>query len=126
MPSRSQPSFFFGDCELPSLTIGEPEDPLGEQSKNFEEPIGEEKHISPNQSMAENVNNEILHIKEANGEAIMKNIIPATLPHFHGLNYEDPHTLMFEFVVICRTYDYASDEKKLKLFPSTLKDAALR
>ena len=33
---------------------------------------------------------------------------------------------MFEFFVVCRTYDYTSDDQKLKLFPSTLKDAALR
>jgi len=33
---------------------------------------------------------------------------------------------MFGFFVLFRTYDYAEDEKKLKLFPSTLKDAALR
>jgi len=30
---------------------------------------------------------------------------------------------MIKFVVVCRTYDYTFDEKKLKLFPSTLKDA---
>ena len=56
----------------------------------------------------------------------MKNIIPSALPHFHGLTTEDPDNFLFEFVVICRTYDYAEDEKKLKLFPSTLKDVALR
>jgi len=33
---------------------------------------------------------------------------------------------LFEFVVICRTYDYTSDDQKLKLFPCTLKDATLR
>lgn len=32
---------------------------------------------------------------------------------------------MFEFVVVCKTYDYAFDEKKLKLFASTLKDVVL-
>jgi len=56
----------------------------------------------------------------------MKNISPSTLPHFHGLTTEDPDTFFFEFSILCRTYDYAEDEKKLKLFPSTLKDAALR
>ena len=55
----------------------------------------------------------------------MKNISPSVLPHFHGLTTEYPNTFLFEFVVICRTYDYAEDEKKLKPFPSTLKDAAL-
>ena len=33
---------------------------------------------------------------------------------------------MFEFFVACRTYDYASYDQKLKLFPSTLKDESLR
>ena len=32
---------------------------------------------------------------------------------------------MFEFAVFCRTYDYTSDDQKLKLFPSTLKDETL-
>jgi hypothetical protein len=33
---------------------------------------------------------------------------------------------LYEFAVVCRTYDYTADEKKLKLFPSTLKDLTLR
>jgi len=55
----------------------------------------------------------------------MKNIIPTGLPHFHGLTSKDPDTFMFEFFVVYRTYYCAYDEQKLKLFPSTLKDAAL-
>lgn len=55
----------------------------------------------------------------------MKNISPSSLPHFHGLTLEDPDTFLFEFVVICRNYGYTTDEKKLKIFPSTLKDEAL-
>ena len=55
----------------------------------------------------------------------MKNIIPTALLHFHGLTSKDPDTFMFEFFVACRTYDCVSNEKKLKLFPSTLKDATL-
>ena len=56
----------------------------------------------------------------------MKNISPSALPHFHGLTKKDLETFLFEFVVICRTYDYTNDEQKLKLFPSTLKNASLR
>jgi len=55
----------------------------------------------------------------------MKNISTSTLPHFHGQTTKDPDTFLFKFVVICQTYDYAEDEQKLKLFPSTLKDVAL-
>jgi len=61
-----------------------------------------------------------------NGDTKMKNISPSALPHFHGLTIEDHDTFLFEIVVLCRTYDYAKDEKKLKLFPSTLNDVALR
>ncbi len=55
----------------------------------------------------------------------MKNISPSALPYFDGLTTENPKNFVFEFVIIFRTYDYTDDEKKLKLFPSTLKDAAL-
>lgn len=72
--------------------------------------------------MAENKNNEVFPIRETNGEARMKNIIPTTLPHFHFLTDEDLDTFMFEFYVVYMTYDYAFDEQKLKLFPFTLKD----
>lgn len=75
--------------------------------------------------MAENKNSEVFPIRETNGEARMKNIIPNALPHFHGLTSKDHNTFTFEFVVICRTYDYASYDQKLNLFPSTLKDVAL-
>lgn len=64
-------------------------------------------------------------IRETNGDAKMKNISPSALPHSHGLTSEDPDTFLFEFVIICRTYDYTSVDQKLNLFPSTLKDAAL-
>ena len=64
-------------------------------------------------------------IRETNGDTKMKNISPSALPHFHGLTIEDADTFLFEFDVMCQTYDYVEDEKKLKLFPSTLKDAAL-
>jgi len=55
----------------------------------------------------------------------MKNISPSPLPHFHGLTLEDPAIFMFELAAICKNYDYITDEEKLKLFPSTLKDIAL-
>jgi len=55
----------------------------------------------------------------------MKNIGPSSLPQFHGLTLEDPATFLFEFVVICRTYDYTSHDQNFKLFPSTLEDVVL-
>ncbi len=56
----------------------------------------------------------------------MKNISPYVLPNFHGLRNEDPETFLFEFEVVCRTYDYLEDAQKLKLIPSTLKGVALK
>ena len=56
----------------------------------------------------------------------MKNISPCILPNFHGIRSEDPETFLFEFEILCRSYDYLHDAQKLKLFPVTLKDAALK
>jgi len=56
----------------------------------------------------------------------MKNISPSVLPNFYGLRSEDPETFLFEFEVLCRTYDCMEDFQKLKLFPSALKGAALK
>ena len=126
--SHNQPSLFFGGYNQ--------EEPLGQQLYIFEEPIGEEEEEEENippKPMAENRNARgngeriegTFPIQESNGDTKMKNIIPSSLLHFHGLCTEDLDTFLFDFVVICRTYDYAKDEKKLRLFPSTLKDATL-
>ena len=98
-------------------------DPLGEQLDIFEVFIGEEEEtIPPTYTMAENRNgiedregaeNRVegaFPIRDTNGDARMKNISPSSLPHFHGLTFKDPDTFLFEFVVICRTYDYTSDD----------------
>ena len=125
--SLSQPFLFFGDSE--------PEEPIGEPLEIYEDPITEEElENTPSETMAENRNDRrederiegVFPIRETNGDMKMKNVSPLDLPHFHGLTTEDTDTFLFEFVVLCRTYDYAEDEQKLKLFPSTLKDAALR
>jgi len=127
--SNRQPSLFFSDGEL--------EDPLGEKPYLFEEPIEEEEEEEekiPTEPMVGNQNERgdreriesTFPIRETNGDTKMKNISPFSLPHFHGLTTEDPKNFLFEFVVIFQTYDYTDDEKKLKLFPSTLKDVSLR
>ena len=64
-------------------------------------------------------------IREIDGETRMKNFSPSTLQHIHGLTYDSIETFMFEFFVVYRTYEYASDDQNLKLFPSTLKDAVV-
>jgi hypothetical protein len=60
------------------------------------------------------------------GTAPMKNIPLSALPNFHGLSSEDPDEFLFEFDILCRSYDYTTNAQKLKLFPSTLKGNALR
>ena len=59
-------------------------------------------------------------------DVTMKNIPPSSLPTFYGKSNEDPDTFMFEFDILCRIYNYLQDAHKLKLFPATLKDSALR
>jgi len=56
----------------------------------------------------------------------MKNISPSILPNFHGKRNEYPETFLFEFEVLCISYDYLHDAQKLKLFPTTLKDSTLK
>jgi hypothetical protein len=56
----------------------------------------------------------------------MKNIPLSTLPTFHGKNSEDPDVFLFEFDILCRSYNYLQDAHKLELFPATLKDSTLR
>ena len=80
--------------------------------------------MAENRNGIENINGDenrtegAFPIRETNGDDKMKNISPSSLPHFHGLTLEDPDTFLFEFVVICRTYDYTSNDQKLNLFPS--------
>jgi hypothetical protein len=59
-------------------------------------------------------------------EVRMKNIPPSILPNFYGTSIEDPDSFLFEFDVLCRTYGYSDDTQKLRLFPATLKGAALK
>jgi hypothetical protein len=56
----------------------------------------------------------------------MKNIPPSTLPHFHGMSSKDLDSFLFEFDILRRSYNYVRDAQKIKLFPITLKDSALR
>ena len=56
----------------------------------------------------------------------MTNISPSMLPHFRGKSREDTDEFLFDFKILCRIYDYTSNEKKLKLFSSTLKYISLR
>lgn len=59
-------------------------------------------------------------------EVKMKNIPPFVLPNFYGMSTKDSNAFMFEFDILCRTYGYNDDIHKLRLFPATLKAAALK
>eukprot|EP00253_Pinus_taeda_P022836 PITA_22836 len=65
-------------------------------------------------------------IVDSAANAPMEAIPLQHIPTFHGLTSEDPNAFLFEFDVLCKGYDYTTDPQKLKLFPSTLKGAALR
>jgi len=39
---------------------------------------------------------------------------------------EDLDAFLFEFDILCRSYNYVNDAQKLKLLPTALKDVALR
>jgi hypothetical protein len=60
------------------------------------------------------------------GTTPMKNIPLSALPNFHGLSSEDSDEFLFEFDILCRSYDYVSNAQKLKLFRATLKGNSLR
>ena len=55
-------------------------------------------------------------IQQPDGEAPMKNISPSMLPRFHGKAAEDPDEFLFEFDILCRSYDYITDAQKTKTF----------
>jgi len=65
-------------------------------------------------------------IREIVGASQMKNIHPSALASFHGISSEDPNAFLFEFNVLCMSYDFSSNGQKLNPFPTTLKDVALR
>ena len=65
-------------------------------------------------------------IQQPEGTAPMKNISPSMFPRFHGKAAEDTDEFFFKLDILYRSYDYVIDAQKLKLFPATLKDNALR
>jgi len=65
-------------------------------------------------------------IRGSNEKTKMKKIPHSTLSKFHGISKEYPDTFLFKFDILCRSYDYVSYARKLKLFLATLKNVALR
>ena len=56
----------------------------------------------------------------------MKIISPSVLTNFHCMWTDDPKKVIFEFEVLCKSYDYFQYPQKLNLFLATLNDGALR
>ena len=65
-------------------------------------------------------------ILDTKQDVTMKNIPPSSLPTFYGKSNEDSDTFLFEFDILCRSYNYLQYAHKLKIFPATLKDFAMR
>ena len=57
---------------------------------------------------------------------VMKNINPSILPTFHSMSTKNLDAFLFKIDILCRSYNYVDDAQKLKLFPTTLKNASLR
>jgi hypothetical protein len=89
-----------------------------EEPQNNEDQVNDENTISTLVFPITNI--------PTRGIATMKNIPLSALPNFHGLSTEDPDEFLFEFDILCRSYDYTTTAQKLKLFPATLKGNALR
>jgi hypothetical protein len=105
----------------------------GEQIEETMDEYNEELHHEEQEGLEAEVNDEnsfsTLRFPIGDlprGVAPMKNIPLSTLPNFHGLSSEYPDEFLFEFDILCISYDYISNAQKLKLFPTTLKGNALR
>ena len=91
-----------------------------------EEAMGENHHHEGNSLPEGMVATLQFRIQQPEGVALMKNISPLVFPHFYGKETEDPDEFIFKFDILCRNYDYTTNEQKQKLFPTTLNDNALR
>jgi hypothetical protein len=84
----------------------------------------EEVHLNENdEGNTEGEVTFVFHIVDLTKNIQMKNISPFVWPHFHGMVIEDPDAFIFEFDILCRSYEYWNVAHKLKLFPATLKDS---
>jgi hypothetical protein len=143
LQKNSQPSFraFFGtgkevwSPETVQKPVGDIEDrasAAGEQTEENMDEFNERLHqeqVDPEGEVKDENSFSTLGFPIGDfprGTAPMKNIPLSALPNFHGLSSEDPDEFLFEFDILCRSYDYTSNAQKLKLFPATLKGNALR
>ena len=82
--------------------------------EDHEEVMGENHHHEGDSPPKGTVATLQFPIQQPEGISPMKNISPLDLPSFHGKATEYPDELLFEFDILCHSYDYTSSEKKLK------------
>ena len=100
-------------------------DGKGEYIPNREEPNqGETNREESN--IRRNTFEFLIQILGATHTNQMKNIPHSTLLNFHGMESEELDTFLFEFDVLYGSYDYIMNRHKLKKFPATLNNLALR
>eukprot|EP00253_Pinus_taeda_P035700 PITA_35700 len=110
--------------------VEEPEEP--EEPEDTKDKVGDSGERPMEDNRAEGRGENSLSTLEfpigdlPRGTTPMKNIPLSALPNFHGLSSEDPDEFLFEFNILCRSYDYINSNQKLKLLPATLKGNALR
>lgn len=93
-----------------------------------EEEVEEEAEVETEEGVRGRGNQDIFGfpIFDEDTTLTMKNTSPSIFSNFHGKRSEDPETFLFEIEILRRSYDYLHDAQKLKLFPATLKDLALK
>ena len=89
------------------------------------------KDISDEEEGASNVKqppNEVIFsffILDLNLGVVMKKTPHSVLPQFDNMVTKHPDSFLFEFDILCHSYNYVNDGKKLKLFLKTLKYSSL-
>ena len=74
-----------------------------------EEEMGENHHHEGHSLPEGMVSTLQFPIQKLEGTSPMKNISPLMLPRFHGKAVEDPNEFIFEFDILCWSYDYIID-----------------
>jgi hypothetical protein len=99
--------------EKPTKNIEDRASEVGEQIEEIMDDYNEELHHDEQVGLEVEVNDENSFSTLGfpigdlpRGVAPMKNIPLSPLPNFHGLSSEDPDEFLFEFDILCRSYDY--------------------
>ena len=77
--------------------------------EDHEEEMGKNHHHEGNSPLEGMVTTLQFPIQQPVGIAPMKNISPSMLPHFYGKTVEDLDEFIFEFDILCHSYDYTTN-----------------